>query len=160
LSRVHALRFRTTAALAVVLTSGAVTLAACGSATEQGRPATNLPAANAPATSPAAAANAPATSPAAGATDPAHTAPAPARSATTTAARAATTARAPVRAQPSHHARKGKSVRRAVVPSHLMLPPPPVHHLVTPLMPLRVHPMTSEHLPPMPSPARLERPVS
>jgi hypothetical protein len=103
-----------------------------------------------------------ATSPAArtpspGATDPARTTAGAARSAGTTTA---TTAGAPVRPQPSHLTRKIKSGHRVVLPSHLILPPPPVHHLVTPLMPLRTHPMTSsEHLPPMPSPARLERPV-
>ena len=132
--RVHAAHFRATVALAAALTSGAGALAGCGSATEHGLPA----------------GNAAATSAAPGAAEPAGTAAAPAHSAKTTATGpAATTPRAPVRAQPGHRAHK-KTGRRVVLPSHLILPPPPVHHLVTPLMPLRVHPMTS---PARPEPA-------
>jgi hypothetical protein len=128
------------------MTSAAVALSACGSATEEGRPM------NAADTSRAATTHAAAT-PVRSASNTVAPAATPARAAGNTVARAAT-------AQPSHLTRKIKSGHRVVLPSHLILPPPAVHQLVTRLMPLRTHPMTSsEHLPPMPSPARLERPV-
>jgi hypothetical protein len=57
---------------------------------------------------------------------------------------AATTVQNPVAgpARPRHRHRKVKANHPALVPPHLVLPPPPVRRLVTP------------------SPARLERPVS
>jgi hypothetical protein len=103
LLRAHASRFRTTAALALVLTSGAGAVAACGSVADQARPAV-----------------------------------------TTATNSAATTVQNPVAgpARPRHRHRKVKANHPALVPPHLVLPPPPVRRLVTP------------------SPARLERPVS
>jgi hypothetical protein len=103
LPRAHASRFRTTAALALVLTSAAGAVAACGSVADQARPAV-----------------------------------------TTATNSAATTVQNPVAgpARPRHRHRKVKANHPALVPPHLVLPPPPVRRLVTP------------------SPARLERPVS
>lgn len=103
--RAHASRFRTTAALALVVTSGAGAVAACGSVADQARPAV-----------------------------------------TTATNSAATTVQnpvpVPVPARPRHRGGKVKPNHPALVPPHLVLPPPPVRRLVTP------------------SPARLERPVS